>query len=1092
MFNRENINPKVQDALFRKIDALNRKNLDGTDTNFFLGNALEPLDNSNPIEQHLYRGCFAKVSVAVPNIEKSSKGNIVQEPISISSYIENKSNGEDILESVTQKDAPLAFQQGFQEKSDNRFLGHSGITSISVDQLEYYTYKYTIGWVCPDPVFFEDKFEPSFLTMGAYCSMEFGWGMNDTGITLPSLSIEEMRRLLEEEGRLLKRNQESAGNYHCGVGTVTRFDWKILETGVYAGNLEVLTPGSNVLLETTQAPANSSDAIPVKRFKNTIETDRITKDLLGSQAKNDDIEEKRKELTEAAEETKKTLETLQNNSITFNVVMNKLEDIVDVFIEDVSEEFLDNLSSTIDFDNLGGLFRGEDGIFVPEKVVTNMSSSKFGNAQYQLEGDKFQSTIDYVYKNGALKMSAKPDTEFIATAQAGAIELDVPVPDYLTDRRFMSWGWFEDNILRNFFEMTTGDEKVILQTVKSVKFNENSEEVSADDVVKNTQSTVDNYCQTSDNLFSLGLDHVILPNKTNPIMESGFNAVKTDAEKRLLPEYYPLEERQGLARIYSMFKVIDNNFPKFVTESDNVRYQRGPKGETVEQNSKGQYYYIEKKTEKAVIVKLDDVGVGVIRNMVFPVEKFKTHFAGTTSLRQGLRSFWADVSNQYGGYWGFEIGQDVTYPVRVGVFDSHYSDKKNSVTNKLSTKEDPTNMFEFSVLSDKSIVKSFDVNLELSAEAATLARYGGLSKANTGTTRIDGKKELGLEAWNILTSDTIRDEILTKEQLEKFDKIQPDIVKNLQYPKQPEKDLLGEDGFAKLDFIEEDLKQIMEKVENQRTKFIKGIGCYDKRGNFSQFFKRTMLYLINYADIKGCQSNIEKSSPLLPISITLTIDGIGGLKVGDLFKVDYLPELYRKHCYFMIKNIKHSITTSGWDTEIEAVMIVDMPDFWENSGKKKAKPPKDFLDLFTLTNVPLDDIPKAKSAGDQSLFVSPEDVDTDTPSKKAYDVVKAKLEEERKHFDDPPTWLTWILATESIKHRTYNRYKKTFEQTLPNKWAEYRQFLQDADIVQKTNAFPQINQLHQDLITNSLKFLKDNKEKYLVKRKGKSGFYNTG
>ena len=67
----------------------------------------------------------------------------------------------------------------------------------------------------------------------------------------------------------------------------------------------------------------------------------------------------------------------------------------------------------------------------------------------------------------------------------------------------------------------------------------------------------------------------------------------------------------------------------------------------------------------------------------------------------------------------------------------------------------------------------------------------------------------------------------------------------------------------------------MEKLENSRTQFIKGVGCYDKKGNFSNYFKQTMLYLINYADIEGCQSNIEKSQPILPVSVSLTLDGIG-------------------------------------------------------------------------------------------------------------------------------------------------------------------------------------------------------------------------
>ena len=311
--------------------------------------------------------------------------------------------------------------------------------------------------------------------------------------------------------------------------------------------------------------------------------------------------------------------------------------------------------------------------------------------------------------------------------------------------------------------------------------------------------------------------------------------------------------------------------------------------------------------------------------MVFPIEKFITHFENTPSLRQGLRNFWADVTNQYGGYWGFDIGQDVNQPTRVGVFDNYYSE--DSVTDKTSSPDDPQGRFEFSVLSNTSIVKEFDVDLQLTGEAATLARYGGFSKANRGTSRIDGKKDLGLEAWNILTSKKANEDVLTLDQLERFKKIQPDVVKDIDYSSRTI-------DFKSIPTIKEDSQKILEKVENERTQFLSGVGCYDKRGNFSQYFKQTMLYLINYADLKGTESNLTKLQVPLPVEVSLTLDGIGGLKVGDLFSVDYLPQLYRKHCYFMISNIGHSVSTTGWETTITGKMIADMPDFYKRSGKK--------------------------------------------------------------------------------------------------------------------------------------------------------------
>ena len=57
----------------------------------------------------------------------------------------------------------------------------------------------------------------------------------------------------------------------------------------------------------------------------------------------------------------------------------------------------------------------------------------------------------------------------------------------------------------------------------------------------------------------------------------------------------------------------------------------------------------------------------------------------------------------------------------------------------------------------------------------------------------------------------------------------------------------------------------------------------------------------------------------------MTIDGVGGLRPGNLFRVDYLPEIYRDYTYFQIFTIGHTINTSGWTTSIGAKMKLDFP-----------------------------------------------------------------------------------------------------------------------------------------------------------------------
>ena len=106
MFKNENIHPAVQKALYRKIDSLNRLRL-GTDESFFNGGVLEPKDNSNPVEQHLYRNCFAKVSAAI--VSNTDGDTLSSQPESLSSYFTIGQNR------TSQTNSPLTFRKSFEE-----------------------------------------------------------------------------------------------------------------------------------------------------------------------------------------------------------------------------------------------------------------------------------------------------------------------------------------------------------------------------------------------------------------------------------------------------------------------------------------------------------------------------------------------------------------------------------------------------------------------------------------------------------------------------------------------------------------------------------------------------------------------------------------------------------------------------------------------------------------------------------------------------------------------------------------------------------------------------------------------------------------
>ena len=602
---------------------------------------------------------------------------------------------------------------------------------------------------------------------------------------------------------------------------------------------------------------------------------------------------------------------------------------------------------------------------IRESLTETSDRLTFKNSPYNLrggvkDGTLAQSEIDYIFKDGAIRM----------TPIARYVKPNDTVPEKLKQRYFVSWGWFEDVVLSTFFELNTKE--------NSDKPTELIQEIYSATKEDNVDSL--NLCQSHEYLYSMGLDYTILPGKHHPIMKKGFSDLSL-SEKRKAKRFYTKEQRNNLARVYHFYKIIDENFKPFVNIK--TRPDSGPNGEEILKNSKGKYYYVPKDDpNSAVIVQNNPNQSGVIRNMVFPIELLQKHFGGMSSLKSAMTNFWADVNNQYGGYWDFKIGQDADKKNVIGVSDLNLSEPKQparfeNLSGKedyydfINTKPDPEKTFVFSVFSKDSIVTSFDVNLDLSAEAATIARYG----SNTSQAKLNGVDVLAIKAWNLINNSELAEDVKDQQEQKRIEKFKNlEVYKDLKYPTDDgigqgyitdnydsnsssfaSRPLADNKGlrFGNIKTIKEDDAKQAERIENQRIQFIKGVGIYDKFGNFSQYFKGTMNYIINSSLEDGSESLIQTSEPLLPVTLSMELDGIGGLRVGDLFKVDYLPVKYRDFCYFIITKIDHNIANTGWSTSIEAAMVADLPLFW--TGKKNAlNRPVNFMEWFKSTTFDLE------------------------------------------------------------------------------------------------------------------------------------------
>ena len=937
MILREQIHPVIQRALYRKIDAINRVKVGEVNANnyFDLGalNILGPTTDrgTNPVEQILNRSCFAKVSAAVFGTKKI----LITNPMFKSFEKEVETETMVSLSSFRDKDGnlinqPLSFRNGFDEKnySDSMLRGHAGITSITSEYKNFFIKESVVSFVCPDPDTFQD-INDVFLKHGQYVSIEFGWGIESPS-QMPKLNSDELKKLSQN---IRARNLRGAGNYQCLVGVVSNFSFNQRTDGGYEGSFTVISAGQNILFT----------GIPTGNLQDNVTFAQRKKISQG------------KDATKQQEEDWKKL---RRSFATFNAVIENLDSVVDEHLSEVIEPELDY---TTERTSQG--MRNFYNVLNAKRKLKDEEAKKRGIQNvYSSAAKSNQGSVLYYYKDGAMRLLAN-------TGVKGGKLDDV--------KRFVSWGWFEDYILNSFFSYELkGD----------IKLGE----------VRSTTNGELNKCQTSNQLSSMGLDSIILPGKTitprkkielsalpeldtieavalatedtdlsNPNIFSQYGVVFQKTKKRM-----DKKTAININKLNTILNSFDKTFKRFEEQKITRTEQDVTDSETNEATGD-------------TIITTTGVNTGrhgFIRNMVFNIDYIAESFAGVSSLEIGLRKFWSKVSGEYGGFWDFAIANDEDNSGKIGIIDTYYNPQPDLPTmlENRSKREDFVNykrkkdtellndktdkIFTFPVYSKDSIVKDFSLSVNLSPEAVTLAVYGSNSDVKTGSDSNKGISEPAVRAYSLLLnknfttdrkegrgigSSTVLSGIETPLQqndkgyastIERFGGLEP---------------LRKGEGinFSGINDLKDDTNRILtgllEKESTEtlnQTNIIYDVDTLDQNfknyfvynpstGALKDSFKQFMISIINKSENPVIDSNYTRLKPIIPLDLDLTIDGVGGLKPGDLFRVDYLPQPYREFCYFIIFNVSQEITNGGWFTKIKAKAIADLKALGSPAGE---------------------------------------------------------------------------------------------------------------------------------------------------------------
>ena len=865
-FFRTPIDPEVQKELFRRIDGINKD---------YSGNILQPVEN--PFENEYFKSCWARV-ITIDNDSKDGKP-----------YFLNSQLGDDGETPITE---PLNIKDG------NYSRGRAGITSISSNFKEFFLKQSTISFLCPDPKEFE-VVQQKFLKHGRYVLVEFGWS------TRKNIKLKEINtsNLIKFANNLNSRTKGSRGNYAAICGVITNFNFNQKQDGSYEGTFEVSSMGRNVLGQ-------------------KIKTDGKLENLVTF------IDERVKDIEEGSLTTKTELEKLslfRETFVNFHATIKGLPDVIQDYIEN-SQYTGKRESSTLELPaNVNSI------IPVKQEVITS--------------------------KNGAAYIPVSKDLKF-------------KTPGEEKPFAYCTWGWFEDYVLNSFFAFTSKNDSQF----KSRFFSTNDIYSEDGKEIVGNQSTI---CRTNPNLFSLGLQSIILPGKfkqfspdsqreeegTNrDLFEPGFGTkIGRKIRERITNEHENREKT--LSKVIEHFSQHFEPFEVGYTTQTMTAGQENVSNYTTSQNGEN-LELIENENVYPIRVgvlgsgKQMNHGMGQIRNMVFEANYLMESFDNETNIDLALIRFWQKVSNDYGGFWRFGVVQDENVDGKIKIEDLNIGLEDDSdVQNKLSTKEDPTKIFEFPLYEKDSIIQDFSLETAYDSEMATMAVFG--SNADVRATRGDmgqGYTELAIRSLSLIQN---------KDNIKSIDEeFYDDFLNKLEIPTNtnPQQQGTSSTGaktnltkqitsggikFTEIEGIRKNKDKIIEDIENQNSfsslekDIRKGYFWFNisdeitqiyaaKTGQILQEFKRTMLYKINKSADPEDASNYNVVLPAVPLQLNLTIQGIGGIKIGDLFYIRYLPEMYKKYCHWMIVGVDHTIDTTGWTTKLDSRMIVDIPKLIED------------------------------------------------------------------------------------------------------------------------------------------------------------------
>ena len=246
----------------------------------------------------------------------------------------------------------------------------------------------------------------------------------------------------------------------------------------------------------------------------------------------------------------------------------------------------------------------------------------------------------------------------------------------------------------------------------------------------------------------------------------------------------------------------------------------------------------------------------------------------------------------------------------------------NNPSLKISDKFALFDLYGYNAASGSaSFIKDFSLKTEISPELSTMLTVGA-----TANSTVVGENSTAFSKFNAGLTDRFKTEMVEGNA-------SPSIFTTptgaINFGNSP----LGQ-TIAQAT-ADTELKATLDKYTSTFAKYLVYLDNLTK-GNFTkgeaETYKDALTNIITYRQqyrqaaynkTNSGKSLFAPSTGFIPFNMSLTMDGLSGMKIYSKFNIDtkFLPANYPDNAEFLIKNIQHKIENNKWFTTIESIVI---------------------------------------------------------------------------------------------------------------------------------------------------------------------------